>query len=458
MENGSLIQLTRSISALTDSSESARLLRRVGWRILPLVFALYIVAYLDRANVAFAKLTMATDLNMSEAAFGFGAALFFAGYLFLEIPGALIAERWSARLWISRILFSWGAATVLLGFVRDEVDFYIGRFLLGMAEAGFFPAVIVYLTHWFPQEQRARALSWFVVAIPFSLVIGAPVSGALLTVNWLGLPGWRWVFILEGLPAILLGFVALRLLVDRPAQAKWLRPAERTWLEQRLEAERAASVARGRATWVQGLREPFSWLLALALMFANIGVVGYILWLPTRIYETSGLPPAQAVLLSALPYVAAMAGMLVCGRSSDRRGERTLHTAGPMVISSLLLGATAIPRLGFTLSFVLLCLTGGTLFAWAPAFWALPATKLTQSAAAAAIGFINTVGNVGGFVGPLLVGRILSATSSFAGAAMFLSLCLLASALLTWLAARQSESAVHSSLSRERRGLLNENR
>src|SRR5688572_2887724 len=219
------------------SVDAARLRRKVAWRILPLVFLLYIVAYLDRANVGFAKLRMASDLQFSDAVYGLGFGIFFIGYLLLEIPGALLVERWSARKWFARILITWGFCSALTAFVKTPMQFYIARFLLGVAEAGFFPGIIVYFTHWFVSRDRARALSGLVMAVPFSLALGAPVSGLLLNVQWLDLHGWQWMFLLESLPAIALGIVTLCYMTDRPRDAKWLQPKERAWLQGELDAE-----------------------------------------------------------------------------------------------------------------------------------------------------------------------------------------------------------------------------
>jgi ACS family tartrate transporter-like MFS transporter len=213
------------------SIDVVRLRRKVAWRILPLVFLLYIVAYLDRANVGFAKLRMASDLHFSDAVYGLGIGIFFIGYLLLEIPGALLVERWSARKWFARILITWGFISALTAFVTTPMQFNVARFFLGVAEAGFFPGIIVYFTHWFTSQDRTRALSGLVMAVPFSLAMGAPVSALLLDVDWLGFAGWQWLFILEGVPAVILGFVTLCTMTDRPRQAKWLSQAERDYLE-----------------------------------------------------------------------------------------------------------------------------------------------------------------------------------------------------------------------------------
>lgn len=428
------------------SDVGSRAIQRISVRILPFVFLLYIVSYLDRANVAFAKLTMTRDLGFSEAIFGLGAGLFFVGYLVLEIPGAIIVERWSARWWISRILVTWGLCTILVGFVHTPTEFYIARSLLGAAEAGFFPGIIVYLAHWFPQEYRARALGKFVLAIPLSLLLGAPVSGFLLGVNWLGLAGWRWVFIVEGLPAVLLGLATLVYLVDRPKQAKWLPADERDWLESELAKE--AGAGRIRHTAWQGLRHGRAYLLAFGLFFANIGVVGFILWLPTTIQQGSGLGAGASAALSALPFLGGMIGVWLCSRSSDRNGERLFHTILPMLSCGVLFAFTALPGQPFATKLLFLSLSGGAMFAWAPSFWVLPTLTLGETAAAAAIGLINSIGNLGGFVGPYVVGRLLTDNRPFGEAVCFLSSCFAIGAFLTFLGGRRTSghSTAHSAV------------
>src|SRR4051812_36618859 len=230
-------RIKRGVRMSAVAIDSSALRRKVAWRVLPLVFLIYIVAYLDRANVGFAKLRMANDLKFSEEVFGLGIGIFFIGYLILEIPGALLVERWSARKWFARILISWGFISALTAFVRTPMQFYVARFLLGVAEAGFFPGIIVFFTHWFASRDRARALSGLIMAVPFSLALGAPVSGLLLKVNWHGVAGWKWLFLLEGLPAVILGVATLFLLTDRPRDAKWLALHERDWLQGKLDAE-----------------------------------------------------------------------------------------------------------------------------------------------------------------------------------------------------------------------------
>ncbi len=388
----------------------ARTVSKIRRRILPYVFLLYIVAFLDRANVAFAKINMSADLGFSEAAFGFGAGIFFIGYFLLEIPGALIVERWSARKWIARILFTWGLCTVLVGFVRTPPEFYAARFLLGCAEAGFFPGIIIYLSHWFPREERAKAIAGLIMGVPVSQVIGSPLSALILQLNWFGLAGWRWVFILEGLPAIILGFVTLRYLTDRPRQAQWLEPDEREWLQSTLDAERARKNT-GLSIW-QTMRQRNILLLAFAQSCANIGTYAYQLWLPTLIRNASLATVTWATALTAVPFAAAVIGLRVVSRSSDRSGERRWHAAIPLWLAGFFFFLSGRPEQPAALILLWLTLTGLVAYAWPPPFWSLPTTILGDSAAATAAGFINSIGNLGGFVGPYVVGVLL--TSGYA--------------------------------------------
>lgn len=395
--------------------------RKIAWRILPFVFVLYIIAYLDRANVAYAKMTMMADRGFSEAVFGFGAGIFFAGYLLFEIPGALIVERWSARLWMARILITWGLCAVIVGFVRTASEFYAARFLLGLAEGGFFPGIIVYLTHWFCARDRARALSGFIIAIPVSLSLGAPISALLLRLNWLGIAGWRWVFILEGLPAILFGVITLFYLTDHPREAAWLELEEREWIAAELEAEKHAKRAAGEVSILQAIRNRDVVLLAFALFSANIGTYAFVFWLPTTVLRISGRSAIFSTALSALPFLCAIVSVALVGRSSDLHGERKWHTAVPMGLAALFFTLSAVAGTPFPVAMLWLCATGAVIFAWAPSFWVLPTLTLGESAAAASFGLINLVGNLGGLVGPSVVGYLLSRNRSHTATTGFLA-------------------------------------
>jgi ACS family tartrate transporter-like MFS transporter len=417
--------------------------RKVAWRVLPLVFLLYIVAYLDRANVGFAKLRMANDLKFSEEVFGLGIGIFFIGYLILEIPGALLVERWSARKWFARILISWGFVSALTAFVETPMQFYVARFLLGVAEAGFFPGIIVYFTHWFVAADRARALSGLVMAVPFSLAVGAPVSALLLDVNWLGLSGWKWMFILEGLPAVVLGVVTLIWMTDRPRHAQWLTPAERDHLEGLLAAEARAKEAAGAATVWQALRLRNVWLLALGIFATNTGGYALGFWLPTTIKNLSGGSDQASLFFSGLFYACGLVGVFVSGQSSDRTGDRKWHCVGGQVATALLLAGSAIHGQSFPLVMTWLCLTGVAAYFWPSPFWALPTITLTATAAAVSIGFINMLANLAGYLGNHFTGWLRSQNASESTCLLFLAGCyLLGGVLVSFVDVKKKRAAV----------------
>ena len=389
-----------------DASAISALRRKVAWRILPLVILLYLVAYLDRANVGFAKLRMAQDLGFSEEVFGFGIGIFFIGYLILEIPGALLVERWSARKWFARILITWGILSAATALVETPAQFYWTRFLLGVAEAGFFPGIIVYFTHWFPMQERARAMSGFIVGIPLSLALGAPLSGALLYVDWLGWHGWQWLFVVEGLPAVVLGVVTLFYLTDRPRDAKWLSAAEREHLEGVLAAEAAAKEAAQQYTVGQALRTRNVWLLAMGIFAANMGGYALSFWLPTTVKNLSGGSDTATLLYSGLFYACGLIGVLYAGFAADRTGNRKGICIAGLSATGSFLALSAIPGQSFPWVMAWLLLTGVTAYSWPPPFWALPTSALTASAAAASIGFINIFANLAGYFGNHLIGWI----------------------------------------------------
>jgi MFS transporter, ACS family, tartrate transporter len=387
--------------------------RHVARRLLPFLFLLYLVAFLDRMNVGAAALQMPGDLGFSDRVVGLGAGIFFVGYLVLQIPGALIAERWSARRWIGRIMVLWGILTMLMAFIHTAREFYIVRFLVGAAEAGFFPAVVVYLSHWFRSADRAKALAGFYAAMPLSYVIGSPVAGVLLGLSWLGLRGWRWLFILEGVPAILLGLFALGYLTDWPRQANWLRRQEREWIATELDREKKAKKdVRSFSVW-QALCHRDVILLTFCYFFAVTGNYGIAFWLPTILKRLSGLSDLKVTLLAALPYLAGFLTQQLNGWHSDRRGERRWHAAVPALLSGLSLFLAITFGSNLALSIIFFTMVGAAYYAFHPAFWAVPTEFLSESAAAASIGLINSVGNLGGFVGPLILGYLVTRMKSF---------------------------------------------
>lgn len=414
----------------SDSVDVTALRRKVAWRILPLVILLYIISYLDRANVAFAKLRMAEALGFSEEVFGFGIGVFFIGYLFLEIPGALLVERWSARKWFARILITWGIISAAMAFVKTPLQFYYARFLLGVAEAGFFPGIIVYFSHWFVQRERSRALSWLLVAVPFSLALGAPVSSMLLDVKWLSLSGWQWLFIIEGLPAVLLGVIVLASFTDRPRNAEWLTEAERDHLEAELAAEAAAKTVAGKITVWEALRLPMVWLLVVAVTIGNSGGYALTFWLPTTVKNLSGGSDQMTLLYSALYYSCGIASVLISGYSADRTGDRKWHAAGGMIATGILLLCSTIPGQGFGTQMIWLCLTALAAFFWISPFWTLPSLSLTASAAAAATGLINMGANFAGYAGNHATGWLRSHGYGELQCLHFLAVCFITGGIL----------------------------
>jgi ACS family tartrate transporter-like MFS transporter len=412
----------------TGVADRAR--RRIVRRLIPFLFLLYIINYLDRVNVSYAALEMTKDLNFTPEVLGFGAGIFFAGYFLLEIPGTLLIELWSARAWIARIMITWGIVAVMMGFMNSATQFYWLRLVLGAAEAGFFPGIIVYLTHWFRYQDRAKAVALFMAAVPLSNFLGSPVSGLLLGVKWLGLAGWRWLFIMEGAPAIVLGVVTIFYLTDWPHQAKWLAQDEREWITTELEKEKQTTTAAHSFGVWEALKHREVGLLALAYFFIITGLYGFNFWLPTIVKALSGLPNFAVTLISALPYLIGFVALLLVGVSSDRSGEHRWHTAGPMLVAGAGLLLSAVTQGSAPLAVAMFCIAAAGLYSFFPAFWALPTTFLTGSAAAASIGLINSIGNLGGFAGPYVVGYLNNKTNSFLGGMVYLSLSAIVGAAL----------------------------
>jgi MFS transporter, ACS family, tartrate transporter len=414
----------------TASEVAQRARRRIARRVMPYVFLLYVINFLDRMNVGAAALQMPRDLGFSDRVVGLGAGIFFLGYFLLEIPGALIAERWSARRWIARIMISWGIATVMMAFIHTAKGFYFVRFLVGAAEAGFFPAVVVYLTHWFRYEDRARVIAFLYAAYPTSFIIGSPLAGWILGISWLGLRGWRWLFILEGIPAIVLGVVTIFYLTDWPKQAKWLLPDERDWItEELLQEKQAKQRVHSFRIW-EALRHRDVILLTLCYFFALTGGYGVSFWLPTILKRLSGLTDLKVTLLASLPYVAGLISQQLNGWHSDRTRERRWHAATAIFICGFSLLLAVLFRYNIALSIAMFSLVGAGYFAFHPGFWPIPTQFLSEAAAAVSIGLINSVGNLGGFVGPMAMGYLVTRTRSFTAGLLYLVGSLFLSALL----------------------------
>ena len=419
-----------------ETGERAR--SRIAWRLLPFLFLLYVANYLDRTNIAYATLGMKGDLGLSDSVFGTASGIFFIGYFALQIPGALLVERWSARWLLSLTLISWGALTTLTGFVRTPHELYGARFLLGAAEAGFFPGVIVYLSHWFIYEDRAKAVARFMAAIPIGFMLGGPIAGSILKVRWFGITGWRWLFLLEGLPAVLLGTIALFVLPDRPKEARWLLPNERDWITTRLEEERRAKTDVEQMSIWRALRHPAVLVLTAGLFFTYTGGYAFWFWFPTMLQRLTGWTDVQRIgWVGAIPFLAGLIGMLILGSSSDRMGERRWHFAVPQLTAAVaLIVWFFIPHSNLMLVAVFTLAGFGTV-AYLPSFWALPSAFLTSSAAAAAVGFINCTASIGGFVGPKIIGNLSQSTGSFAVGFIFMIACFVIASVLVLVCPRE---------------------
>jgi ACS family tartrate transporter-like MFS transporter len=415
------------------------------WRLLPLLFLSYLIAYVDRSNVSILKLKMVGDLpDFNNDIFGFGMGIFFAGYCLLEIPGTLIVERWSARKWICRIMITWGLFAALTAWVTKPWHFYSIRFLLGLAEAGFYPGVIVYLTHWFPKRDRSRALAYFFMAGPLAQLISPKLTNLMLRVGtdelvngvmihhekvW-GLVGWQWAYIAWGIPAVVLGVLVLFLLTDRPAQAEWLQPEEREALIAELAREKADHPGSQHMTLWEALSNRKVLILAAAYFFVVTGNYGVEFFMPSILERWYHLKIDDVTWLVILPPIGSLVGQFFVGWNSDRTGERRLHTVLPIYMgaAALIVMVGLQPPLWLTVALFTLAMAG--LKAYLPAFWSLPTLFLTQTAAAGSIGMINSVGNLGGWIGPWMMGKIETLTGSFRGGLTYLAVSMTISATI----------------------------
>ena len=413
----------------------ARTIRRISWRIVPFIMLLYFIAFIDRVNIGFAALTMNKDLGFSSAVFGFGAGVFFFGYFLFEVPSNIILEKVGARLWIARVMITWGIISGAFAFIESEMSFYVLRFLLGAAEAGFFPGIILYLSYWFPARNRAGVVSLFMAAAPISVVLGSPISSALLEMDGImGLHGWQWMFIIEAIPAVILGIVVLFYMTDRPEKAKWLPEDERTWLVAQMNAERASKQTAAKHSILAGLADIRVLALALVYFGTSAGLYTLGIWAP-QIIKSFGLSTMAVGLLNAVPPTIAVVAMILWARHSDKTGERTWH-----VVIACLVAAAGLALAGGAASVVAviaaLSLVNVGISAAKPPLWAMPTMFLSGSAAAVGIATINSIGNLGGFVGPWAIGWIKDQTGSFTGGLIFVSGLLLLSAVVTLIVAR----------------------
>lgn len=390
----------------------ATTIKTVTWRLVPFLILCYFVAYLDRVNVGFASLTMNKDIGLSSSAYAFGAGIFFLSYFVFEVPSNLFLERFGARKWIARIMVTWGILSGCTALVQGEYSFYFVRCLLGIAEAGFFPGIIFYLTLWFPAQYRARIIGLFMAAIPLSSVLGAPLSGYLLGFDGVyGLHGWQWLFIIEALPALILAVVVLFYLTDRPADAAWLPADQREWLSTRLTFERKQRETAQHYSVMQALTNPRVLLLALVYFGAVAGNYGIGFFLP-QIVKAFGLTNLETGFVTAIPYVVGTISIIYWGRHSDQTGERRFHAAFALLVAAI--GITASTYLPDpTLKMVALSVAAFGVFGALPVFWTLPTAFLSGASAAGGIAIVNSIGNLSGFFGPYLMGYLKDMTGSF---------------------------------------------
>ena len=409
---------------------SATAARKIMRRLLPFLCLVYMTAHIDRANVGFAGLKMTGELHFSNEVFGFGAGIFFFGYCLLQIPGAVLAQRWSARKWIATVMIGWGLLASLTGLIQTATQFNIIRFLVGLAEGGLFPAVVVYLTHWFRQEDRAKAVAAFMAASPAASAVSGLIAGPLLGLHWLGVSSWRWLLILEGLPALIGGIVTLFYLTDRPRDARWLSEDEREWITEEIEREnREKEKGQPRISILQTFGKP----IVLALAFSNFGInvafYGLVIWLPKMVQKFPSLTTWQVSLVASIPYLCAIPAMLVAGWHSDRTGERKWHAIIATLVAAAGLAISQVPGISPPLAMAGFSIAAMGIMSYFPPYWALPTKLLSVGVAAAAYGFINLIANLGGFVGPYAIGFLTDLTGTY-GAGVLL---LVASAIVSGL-------------------------
>ena len=424
-----------------ESDIEKRTLRRISWRIVPFIMLLYFIAYIDRVNIGFASLTMNRDLGFTASILGFGAGIFFWGYFLCEVPSNLILHKVGARMWIARVMVTWGLISACMAFVDSPTSFYVVRFLLGASEAGFFPGIILYLSYWFPARHRARVTALFMAAAPISTALGSPISAALLEMNGLmGLHGWQWMFILEAIPAVILGVVVFFYMTDRPELAKWLKDDERAWLVKTMNEEASNKAASANHSILRGLADLRVIALALIYFGTSAGLYTLGIWAP-QIIKQLGVSSMTVGFLNAIPPAVSVIAMVLWSRHSDRTGERTWHVILACLAAAvgLVIAGTASSVVGLIAA---LTLVNVGISCAKPPLWSMPTMFLSGAAAATGIATINSIGNLGGFAGPVVIGWIKDQTGSFMGGLYFVAGLLVMSAALTLLLSRSQTKKV----------------
>ena len=418
-----MAELQTPVAIEDDPALERETMRKVAVRLLPFLFVLYVFNFVDRSNVALAALQMNRDLSFSSSAFGFGAGIFFIGYSLFEVPSNWLMDRVGARRWIARIMISWGLIAAAMMFVRTPFQFYVLRFLLGVAEAGFFPGVVYYLTKWFPKERRARATSRFFLALPISGVFGGFFGGYLLTLDGhSGLAGWQWLFLVEGLPSVLIGISVLWYLTDEPRDAHWLSDRQRTWLVHRMAEDAKSTNPRHGTSALHALKNPMVWFLAVPYFFMLTAGYGYTFWVPIVVRDTLHTTDSHTALVTASIAAVSMVVMTLVAISSDRKHERFYHAAMSGVFIAVgFTGAALLPQPILRIASLGLVILGSNMML-AP-FWCLPTMILSGEGAAVGIALINSIGNIGGFIGPYAIGFLKDATGSNSGSFLGLAAC-----------------------------------
>jgi D-galactonate transporter len=405
-----MINLKVALPPVITSAAETKAYEKISWRLLPFIVICYVIAYLDRVNVGFAKLQMLSDLKFTDAIYGLGAGMFFVGYFICEVPSNLALAKFGARKWIARIMISWGVIAALTAFVRTPMQFYVVRFFLGMAEAGFSPGIMLYLTYWFPARKRGFALGIYYIAIPLSGVIGGPVSGWIMDAfkDSAVMSGWQWLFLLEAIPSILIGIVVLFVLVDKPEQAKWLTAEEKQLVVSAIQRESHGKTEHGSV--LDFLKDRRLWLLSLVYFCQIMGLYAVSFWVPS-IIKASGVQDVMSIgLLSAIPYSAAIAAIVITGITADRTRTRRLHFSIAMVLGAIGLSASVFVRINPILAVFFLSLGAAATLSGVSLFWGIPTAFLAGVSAAAGIAAINSVGNLAGFLSPYMVGWLNDAT------------------------------------------------